>query len=47
MRSYEISPTASGWKLTMYQDGEEVGGGVGGMDDFDFLVEQAMSFCGE
>jgi hypothetical protein len=47
MRTYEIEPTATGWKLTMYEDGEEVGGGVGGPDDYDFLLEQAAEFCGE
>lgn len=47
MRSYEIVRTASGWKLTMYEDGEEVGGGVGGHDDYDFLLEQAHEFCGK
>lgn len=46
MRTYEIEPTATGWKLTMYENGEEVGGGVGGSDDYDFLLEQAVEFCG-
>ena len=47
MRTYEIEQTATGWKLTMYEDGEEVGGGVGGLNDYEFLLEQAAEFCGE
>jgi hypothetical protein len=35
------------WKLTLYADGVEVGGGVGGPGDYDFLLEQALTFCGE
>jgi len=44
-RSYEILQTATGWKLMMYEDGQEVGGGVGGHDDYDFLLRQAQDFC--
>lgn len=47
MRTYELIPTSTGWKLTMYDDGEEVGGGVGGPEDYDFLDEQGKQFCGE
>jgi hypothetical protein len=47
VRTFDIVKTASGWKLTMYQNSQEVGGGVGGPDDYDFLLEQAMQFSGE
>lgn len=47
MRSYEIVQTPTGWKLTMYQHGVEVGGGVGGPHDYDFLLQQAEEFCGD
>lgn len=47
MRTYDIEPTPTGWKLTMYEDGEEFGRGVGGLDDYDFLLQQAMEFCGD
>lgn len=47
MRTYKIEQTATGWKLTMYEDGEEVGGEVGGLDDYDSLLELAAEFCGE
>ncbi len=47
MRTYELLETSSGWSLTMYEDSKEVGGGVGGPDDYDFLLEQALDFVGE
>jgi len=46
MRTYEITPTSSGWKLTMYEDGEEVGAGVGGPDDYEWLEDQGEEFLG-
>jgi hypothetical protein len=46
MRAYDLTPTVTGWKLTLYEDGQEAGGGVGGPDDFDFLLDQAEDFCG-
>jgi hypothetical protein len=46
VRTFEIERTLTGWKLTMYEDGEEAGGGVGGADDYDFLLEQAQAFAG-
>jgi hypothetical protein len=46
MRTYKIEPTATGWKLTMYEDGEEAGGGVGAPEDYDYLLKQAQDFCG-
>jgi len=47
MRTYELVQVDTGWQLTLYIDGEEVGGGGGGPDDYEFLLEQAKSFCGE
>lgn len=44
-RSFEITETASGWKLTLYEGGEEAGGGVGGPDDYDFLLTQGEDFA--
>lgn len=46
MRAYDLTPIPTGWKLTLYEDGVEAGGGVGGHDDFDFLLDQAEEFCG-
>jgi hypothetical protein len=45
MRTYEIREIPTGWKLTMYEDGVEEGGGVGGPDDYEFLEENALEFC--
>lgn len=45
-RTYEIEPVENGWRLKMFEDGEEVGGGVGGEDDYDFLLTQAQEFVG-
>lgn len=47
MRTYEIVETPTGWKLTMYEDAIECGGGGGGPDDYDFLLQQAEEFCGD
>lgn len=44
MRSYEIEETATGWKLTMYEDDEEIGAAVGGPDDYEWIEEQALEF---
>ena len=46
VRTFDIRKTEAGWKLTMYEDGKEAGGGVGGPDDHDFLISQAYQFCG-
>jgi hypothetical protein len=45
IRTFKIQQTLTGWKLTMYEDGEEVGGGVGELEDYDFLLEQAQAFA--
>lgn len=46
VRTFEIEQTLTGWKLTMYEDGELAGGGVGGPDDYDYLLGQAQAFAG-
>lgn len=45
-RSYEIEPIPDGWKLTMFEDGEEAGGGKGGPDDYDSLMDAGEQFVG-
>jgi hypothetical protein len=45
-RTFEIEQTLTGWKLTMYEDGEAAGGGVGEPEDYDYLLEQAQAFAG-
>lgn len=45
-RSYEIEPIDGGWKLTLFEDGEEMGGGKGQEDDYDALLQAAEEFCG-
>ena len=35
---------ANFWKLTLLEDGVEVGGGVGQEGDYDYLVEQGLDF---
>lgn len=45
-RTYEIHEVDGGWQLKLYEDGEEVGGGAGGEDDYSFLLAQAEQFCG-
>lgn len=44
-RAFEITETATGWKLTLFENGEEAGGGVGGPDDYDFLLTQGEDFA--
>lgn len=45
-RSYEIQPRPDGtWKLTLFEDNEEVGGGVGEQEDYEYLLDQAEEFC--
>lgn len=44
-RSYELEPTADGWKLTLFEDGEEAGGGRGGEDDYDALLDAGQQFA--
>jgi hypothetical protein len=45
-RTYEISEVQNGWQLKLFEDGEEVGGGAGGEDDYSFLQACADEFCG-
>lgn len=45
-RSYELEPIEGGWKLTLWEDGEEAGGGKGGEDDYDFLMDSGEQFVG-
>lgn len=45
-RSYEIEPIDSGWRLRLYEDGEEAGGGKGGTDDYDALLDAGEQFVG-
>jgi hypothetical protein len=45
-RSYELEPVDGGWKLRLLEDGEEVGGGRGGDDDYNDLMEAAEQFVG-
>lgn len=45
-RTYEMRETEDGWILKLYEDGEEVGGGAGGPDDYAFLLQAAEEFCG-
>lgn len=46
-RSYEIKPRPAGlgapWKLTLFEDGEEVGGGV--FPDYDEARAEGESWC--
>jgi hypothetical protein len=47
-RSYEITPTEDGWRLSVTEDGIEIAGAAAGPteDDYDFLLAQAESICG-
>ena len=47
-RSYEIKPTENGWRLVVWEDGEEIARGAAGGtdDDYAYLVDQAESICG-
>lgn len=47
MRTYLIDETEDGFKLTLYEDGQELGAVVGGPDDFEFLERVAEDFCGD
>lgn len=52
MRTYDIKPRAAklggGWKLTMYQDGVEAGGGVfpPGPDSYEDAEDEGKSWVG-
>ena len=46
-RHYEICQTGFGWKLSLFQNNEQVGGGVGGPSDYHLLLDQALDFCYE
>lgn len=47
-RSYEVNPIeGGGWKLTLWEDGEEAGGGRSDDDEgYDDLVNAGESFAG-
>jgi hypothetical protein len=46
MRSYTLERgTVNYWVLTLYEDGEPVGGGVGTETDYDDLQDVGMDFC--
>lgn len=45
-RSYELEPVDGGWKLRLLEDGEEVGGGRGGDDDYDYLAAAGKNLPG-
>lgn len=47
-RSYEVNPVeGGGWKLKLYEDGQEAGGGRCDDDDgYDSLVEAGEQFAG-
>jgi hypothetical protein len=44
-RSYELEPVDGGWKLTLFEDGEEAGGGKGGEDDYESLLDAGEEFA--
>lgn len=46
IRTYEIFPVGDRWKLVLFEDGEDAGGGFGGSDDYDFLFDQGNEFVG-
>jgi len=47
VRTYTLVPgKANAWKLTLFEDGQEVGGGVGQEDDYQELLDEALLFCG-
>lgn len=46
MRSYTLERgTVNYWVLTLLEDGQPVGGGVGVEGDYDELLELANDFC--
>jgi hypothetical protein len=47
-RSYEVNPVeGGGWKLTLWEDGEEAGGGKCDDDEgYDSLVDAGEQFAG-
>lgn len=47
-RSYQIDPIpGGGWKLKLYEDGQEAGGGRGETDDdYQALIEAGEEFVG-
>ena len=45
-RSYELEPReGGGWRLKLFEDGEEAGGGWGDEDDYDALLEAGQEFA--
>jgi hypothetical protein len=44
VRSYEVNEIDTGWKLTMYEAGEEVGAALGGPNDYEWLLERGEEF---
>lgn len=48
MRTYTVERgDVNYWCLKLYENGVEVGGGVGAEDDYEALVEDGQSFIGE
>lgn len=45
-RSFELQPVEGGWKLTLYEDGDEAGGGRGTDDDYNDLYQAGEEFTG-
>lgn len=45
-RSYELEPIDGGWRLKLFEDGEEAGGGKGGKDDYADLLQAGEEFVG-
>lgn len=46
-RTYQIDPIeGGGWRLKLYEDGEEAGGGRGEDDDYQDLIEAGEQFVG-
>lgn len=46
-RTYEITPTPNGWRMKVYEDGEEIAGAAAGDsdEDYDYLLQQAEEIC--
>lgn len=46
-RSYQIDPIeGGGWRLKLFEDGQEAGGGRGEDDDYNDLMEAGEQFVG-
>lgn len=46
-RTYEITPTENGWRMVVWEDGEEIARGAAGdsEEDWQYLVDQAEGIC--